>query len=68
MTYYNAKVQFEIELDNGKVKKQVRNYLVDAVSCTDAEASIHKFLASSTEPFEVTHISESKVVDVVTSA
>ncbi len=35
--YFNVKVQFRTESDNGKVKKETVNYLVDAMSVTEAE-------------------------------
>ncbi len=35
--YFNVKVQFTVEV-NGKLKKQSVNYLVDAMSVTEAEA------------------------------
>lgn len=66
MAYYIAKVQFEIANDgNGKVKKKVRTYVVDAVSITDAEVQVNKYLASAVDPFEVKTISESKIEDII---
>ena len=56
MAFYLAKVQFEIDID-GKVKKQNKSYMVDAVSITDAEVQITKFLNKT--------ISESKIVDYI---
>ena len=44
MAFYLAKVQFEITHDNGKVKKQSRSYMVNAVSVTDAEVQVNKYL------------------------
>ena len=37
MAYYIAKVNVHHEDDKGRVKKVVEQYLVDAVSVTDAE-------------------------------
>jgi hypothetical protein len=65
MAFYIAKVQFEIENDKGKVKKHMRTYIVNAVSVTDAEVQVNKYLKSSTEPFEVKTISESKILDYI---
>jgi hypothetical protein len=65
MSFYIAKVQFEIENEKGKIKNQTRTYMVNAVSVTDAEVKIHKYLAKSTEPFEVKTVSESKIVDYI---
>lgn len=65
MSYYMCKVSFEIVLDNGKVKKQNRNYVVYAVSVTDAESKVHEYLKNATEPFEVKTVSEVKIEDVI---
>ena len=48
MAFYSAKVQFEVTNENGKVKKHNRNYVVNAVSVTDAEVQVNKYLRNST--------------------
>lgn len=65
MAFYLGKVQFEVTNENGRVKKQTRQYMVNAVSVTDAEVQINKYLKNSTEPFEVKTISESKILDYI---
>jgi hypothetical protein len=65
MAFYLAKVQFEITNEQGKVKKHNRTYVVDAVSVTDAEVMVNRYLKDSTEPFEVKTIAESKIVDCI---
>ena len=65
MAFYLAKVQFEITHENGKVKKQSRSYMVNAVSVTDAEVRINKYLSTCVDPFEVKTISESKIADYI---
>lgn len=65
MAFYLGKVQFEVTNENGRVKKQTRQYIVNAVSVTDAEVQINKYLKNSTEPFEVKTISESKILDYI---
>jgi hypothetical protein len=65
MAFYFAKVQFEFTGENGKVKKQSKTYIVDAVSVTDAEVQVNKYLSSCPDPFEVKTISESKIVDYI---
>jgi hypothetical protein len=47
------------------VKKQSRSYMVDAVSVTDAEVQVNKYLSTCVDPFEVKTISESKIVDYI---
>jgi hypothetical protein len=65
MAFYITKVQFEIENEKGNIKKQTRTYMVNAVSVTDAEVKLHKYLSKSTEPFEVKTVSESKILDYI---
>ena len=65
MAFYLAKVQFEITNEQGKVKKHNRTYVVSAVSVTDAEVLVNRYLKDSTEPFEVKTIAESKIVDCI---
>ena len=64
--YFNVKVQFKIEDENGKVKKQSVNYLVDAQSVTEAEARTVEYLTAKGEQvFEVKAASESKIAEVI---
>lgn len=64
--YFNVKVQFRIESDNGKVKKETVNYLVDAQSVTEAEARTVQYLLSrDEEAFEVKSASEAKIAEVI---
>ena len=68
MQYFQVKVQFRIEDENGKVKKQNVAYLVDAQSVTEAEARTVKFLTDNDEQaFEVKSASESKIFDVIST-
>lgn len=64
-TFYLCKIQFEIEVEPGKIKKQTRTYVVSAVSVTDAEAKIHDMLKHATEPFEVKTVSATKIEEVI---
>jgi Fe-S cluster assembly iron-binding protein IscA len=60
--YFNVKVQF-INEDN---KKQSVNYLVDAMSVTEAEAKTIQYLTNEGEQsFEVKAASESKIAQVI---
>ncbi len=63
--YFQVKVQFTVEV-NGKLKKQSVNYLVDAMSVTEAEARIVEYLtAQGEQEFEVKAASESKIAEVI---
>jgi hypothetical protein len=60
--YFNVKVQFVNE-DN---KKTSVNYLVDAMSVTEAEAKTIQYLTNEGEDtFEVKAASESKIAQVI---
>lgn len=64
--FFNVKVQFTIEDEKGKVKKQNVNYLVDAMSVTEAEAHMTQFLVGEGEQqFEIKSASESKIAAVI---
>jgi Fe-S cluster assembly iron-binding protein IscA len=63
--YFQVKVQFTVEV-NGKLKKQSVNYLVDAMSVTEAEAKTVEYLtAQGEQEFEVKAASESKIAGVI---
>jgi Fe-S cluster assembly iron-binding protein IscA len=68
MQYFQVKVQFRTEDENGKVKKQNVAYLVDAQSVTEAEARTVEYLtAQGEEAFEVKAASESKIFNVISA-
>jgi hypothetical protein len=67
--YFNVKVQFTTEDERGKVKKQNVNYLVDAMSVTEAEARTVQYLVErGEEQFEVKSASEAKIAEVILTA
>jgi hypothetical protein len=64
--FFQVKVQFTDIDDKGKTKKQNIAYLVDAMSVTEAEARVTKYLVDNDEnDFEVKAASESKIVEVI---
>jgi hypothetical protein len=65
MSYYVAKVKVVINGDNGKQKKNVEQYLVNAVSVTDAESKIHEEFKNDSLDFEVTSVVETKIIKVI---
>jgi hypothetical protein len=65
MTYYIAKVKVHHEDDKGKVKKVTEQYLVNAVSVTDAEVKVVEEFEGSNLEFEVTAVIETKLVKVI---
>lgn len=69
MKFYQAKVEFTVEDQNGKLKKQKVAYLVDSESVTEAEARVTQFLIERGESeFEVVAIVSSPISDVITTS
>lgn len=63
--YFLAKVQFLTEDEkSGKIKKVTVQYLVDAMSCTEAEAKVTRLLEGIND-FEVKSVSESTISEVI---
>ena len=67
--FYSVQVAIEVEDAKGKIKKQKENYLVDAMSVTEAEARVVKLFtdAAINVDYEVTGAKESKIIEVVTA-
>jgi hypothetical protein len=64
--YYIARVQIKFEDDNGKVKKRTEQYLVHALSITEAEAVVtESFISAPTLQYEIKSISESRIVEIL---
>lgn len=63
--YWQVTVKIKTEDDKGKVKKTTEQYLVDAVSATDAEAKIYKDFESDSLEFEVTGVRKSNIIRVI---
>jgi hypothetical protein len=65
MAYYITKVKIITTDDKGRQKKSVEQYLVKAVSVTDAETKIHEEFKNDSIDFEVTAVVEIKIVKVI---
>lgn len=65
MSYYIAKVKVHHQDDKGRVKKVTEQYLVDAVSVTDAEVKVVEEFDGSNLEFEVSAVIETKLVKVI---
>ena len=64
--YYLVKVEFEtINEENGKVKKVKTQYLVDAMTCTEAEARTRTYLKDSVMDYEIVSTTKSPIEDVI---
>ena len=68
MSYYNAKVQLIESIDTPKgtkEKKFTENYLVEALSVTEAEAKVIADFAGVTFDFEVKSVNSSKIIKII---
>lgn len=64
--YFLVKVEFEtINESNGKQKKIKTQYLVDAMTCTEAEARVRTYLKDSVMDYEVVGTTKSPIEDVI---
>lgn len=66
MMYYVAKVKVVVSDSNtGKQKTTTEQYLVNAVSVTDVEAKIHEEFKDSILDYDVSSVSETKILKVI---
>jgi hypothetical protein len=64
-TWYQVRVKYAKENEEGLLKAISEQYLVDAVSFTECEAIIYDRLGSQIRgDFQVTHIAKSNIVDL----
>lgn len=63
--YYKAIVQIVTVDSKGHEKKQSEEYLVKAVSVTDAEAKVHGLFTNTSIDFNVKSVSQTKIIDVL---
>ena len=63
--YFLVKVEFESMSDSGKPKKIKSQYLVDAQSCTEAEARTHTYLNGTVLDYEIVSAVKSPIEDVI---
>jgi len=66
--YYLGRVEFTTVVDTKgggtKEKKSRVQYLVDAMSCTEAEARIVENLSDSVSDYEIKGVQQSKIIEV----
>ena len=64
MNYWTVTVQLEHESDRGRIQRTKEQYLVNAISATDAEAKIYKDFEGESN-FSVVGVVQSKIVKVI---
>lgn len=63
-TWFQCKIRYQKEQENGSLKTINETYLVDAVSFTDAEARIYQELSSIVKEFSLVNVSRMRLTDV----
>jgi len=65
--YFQAVVEIVDMSDKGKQTKTRENYLVDAVSVTDAEVKVNKLFEDEgmSSDFQVKSVKETKIIQVI---
>ncbi len=63
-TWYLCKIQYMKQLEDGKMKIVSEDYLIDAVSFTDAEARIYKLVSSTINEFNIVGVRKTNFRDV----
>jgi len=63
--YYLAKLRFESEGDNGKIKKIREQYLVEAGSVGEAEEKLLKRFGNGVSPCQLEAVQESKILGLI---
>lgn len=64
--YYAVKIEVITKTDSGKEKKHSEEYLVDALTCTEAEARVVKhFEGIANFDYSVKAVRETKFVEIL---
>jgi len=64
--YFLVKVEFEtVNETTGKPKKIKTQYLVDSMTCTEAEARTHEYLKGTVLDYEIVSAVKSPIEDVI---
>ncbi len=63
--YYLAKLRFESEDDNGKIKKVREQYLVEANSVGEAEEKLLNRFGNGVSPCQLEAVHESKILGLI---
>ncbi len=63
--YYLVKIRFEVDQENGKIKKVKEQHLVDAESVGAAETKAVKRFGNGISPCFIESVQESKIMSVL---
>ncbi|MBC7923065.1 MAG: DUF4494 domain-containing protein [Ferruginibacter sp.] len=62
--WFQCKIRYQKELDNGSLKTINEAYLVDAMSFTEAEARLHQELSGTHREFDLVNVSRMRLADL----
>lgn len=62
--YWQVTVQLQHESDKGKVQRVNEQYIVDAISATEAEAKIYAEFTGESN-FEVIRVAQTKIIKII---
>jgi len=66
LNFFLVRVEFtSVNEETGKAKKIKTQYLVDAMSCTEAEARTHQYLKDTVLDYEIVSAVKSPIEDVI---
>jgi len=64
--FFLVKVEFETENETtGRTKKIKTQYLVDAMTCTEAEARVTEYLKDTVYDYEIVSATKSPIEEVI---
>jgi hypothetical protein len=64
--YFTVSVKTKIEDSKGKIKTKTEKYLVDALTVTEAESRVVKFMEDAQIDYEISAASISRIAEVIT--
>ena len=65
-TYFNVKIKYKLEDDQGKLKSITEEYLVSGINFSDAEFKASEFAIKEQIPdFVIDKVTKTKILDVI---
>ena len=68
MKYFAVTIKIKREDDKGKLKTATERHLVDALTVTEAEGRVVKFMEQFKEDYMISSVTESRIVQIITAS
>jgi hypothetical protein len=68
MKYFAVTIKIKREDDKGKLKTATERHLVDALTVTEAEGRVVKFMEQFKEEYMISSVTESRIVQIITAS